>query len=118
MINGKTFAMFFNASPRRNWNTHKMLEAARAGAEAAGAETELVNLYDIKFPGCRSCFACKLKNAKTDGDTYQFTDYSRYDITLFDEAAKRAHRDAQFETDLAHARALGRRLVERAAAQA
>jgi len=59
MINGKTFAMFFNASPRKNWNTHKMLEAARAGAEAAGAET-----------------------------------------------------------DLAHARALGRRLVERAAAQA
>ena len=29
--------------------------------------TELVNLYDIKFPGCKSCFACKLKNAKTNG---------------------------------------------------
>ena len=67
MINGKTFAMFFNASPRKGWNTYKMLEAAKAGAEEAGAETELVNLYDIKFPGCKSCFACKLKNAKTDG---------------------------------------------------
>ena len=250
MIDNKPFAMFFNASPRKGWNTYKMLEAAKAGAEEAGAVTELVNLYDIKFPGCRSCFACKLKNAKTNGvcalrddlrpilerarqadvlvlgspiyfgyptgvyraflerlafpvysfgspiyfgyptgvyraflerlafpvysyhyengqplvcrdkvietaniftmnipekwldewkypqvlesntqtlktvfgaseslyacDTYQFTDYSRYDITLFDEAAKRAHRDAQFPLDLANARALGKRLVEKA----
>ena len=246
MIDNKPFAMFFNASPRKGWNTHKMLESAKAGAEEAGAVTELVNLYDIKFPGCRSCFACKLKNAKTNGvcalrddlrpilerarqadvlvlgspiyfgyptgvyraflerlafpvysyhyengqplvcrdkvietaniftmnipekwldvcrdkvietaniftmnipekwldewkyplvlesntqtlktvfgaseslyacDTYQFTDYSRYDITLFDEAAKRAHRDAQFPIDLANARALGKRLVEKA----
>ena len=67
MNDGKMFAMFFNASPRRGWNTAKMLEAAKAGAEEAGAETELVNLYDISFFGCKSCFACKLKNAKTDG---------------------------------------------------
>ena len=67
MIDNKPFAMFFNASPRKGWNTHKMLEAAKAGAEEAGAVTELVNLYDIKFPGCKSCFACKLKNAKTNG---------------------------------------------------
>ena len=26
----KMFAMFFNASPRRRWNTAKMLEAAKA----------------------------------------------------------------------------------------
>ena len=67
MIDNKPFAMFFNASPRKGWNTYKMLEAAKAGAEEAGATTELVNLYDIKFPGCKSCFACKLKNAKTNG---------------------------------------------------
>ena len=67
MKDGKIFAMFFNASPRKGWNTAKMLEAAKVGAEEAGAETELVNLYDISFPGCKSCFACKLKNAKTDG---------------------------------------------------
>ena len=40
--------------------------------------------------------------------------YSRYDITLFSEEEKRAHRDAQFPVDLANARALGRRLVEKA----
>ena len=51
-------------------------------------------------------------------NTYQFADYSRYDITLFDEAAKRAHRDAHFPIDLANARALGKRLVEKALANA
>ncbi len=221
MKEGKIFAMFFNAGPRKNWNTHKMLESARAGAEEAGAATELVNLYDFPFSGCKSCFACKLKNAKTNGvcalrdelrpvlerarqadvlvlgspiyfsyptgvyraflerlafpvysyhyedgkplvcrdkviqtaniftmncpekmmrdfnyptlleantqtlatvfgasetlyscNTYQFSDYSRYDVTLFSEEAKRAHRDEQFPKDLENARALGKRLVE------
>ena len=222
MLNNKPFAMFFNASPRKGWNTAKMLEAAKEGAVTADAETELVNLYDISFPGCKSCFACKLKNAKTNGvcalrdelrpvlerarqadvlvlgspiyfsyptgvyraflerltfpvysyhyedgkplvcrdkvietaniftmncseemmkdigyptlletntqtlaavfgasetlyacNTYQFADYSRYDMTIFTEEEKRAHRDAHFETDLANARALGKRLVEK-----
>lgn len=223
MKDGKIFAMFFNGSPRKGWNTFKMLEAAKAGAEKAGAETELVNLYNINFPGCKSCFACKLKNAKTEGvcilrdelrpvlerarqadilvlgspiyfsyptgvyraflerlafpvysyhyengkpvtardkvietaniftmncpeemmkkigdpaileentntlrsvfgacetvyafNTYQFADYSRYDITLFSEEAKRAYRDEHFGKDLENAKELGSRLVERA----
>ena len=54
------------------------------------------------------------KKGKLACDTYQFSDYSRYDMNLFDEAAKRAHRDAQFPIDLAAARALGKRLVEKA----
>ena len=58
MIGNKPFAMFFNGSPRKNWHTYKMLEAAKAGAEETGAVTGLVNLYDITFPGCKSCFAC------------------------------------------------------------
>ena len=29
MKDGKPFAMFFNASPRKGWNTYKMLEVAR-----------------------------------------------------------------------------------------
>ena len=63
----KPFDMFFNGSPRKNWNTAKVLQSAMKGAEAAGAETELVNLYELKFFGCKSCFACKIKNSKTDG---------------------------------------------------
>lgn len=216
-------AMFFNGSPRKSWNTAKMLAAAAEGAGVAGAETEIVNLYDFPFAGCKSCFACKLKNAKTNGvcairdalrpvlerareadvlvigspvyfsyptgvyrafferlafpvysyhyedgrplvcrdrtiqtaniftmncpremmekigyppilesntetlkavfgasetlyacNTYQFADYSRYDMNLFDEADKRKYRDAHFARDLAAARDLGRRLVEKA----
>ena len=130
MIDNKPFAMFFNASPRKGWNTHKMLEAAKAGAEEAGAVTELVNLYDIKFPGCKSCFACKLKNTQTLAavfgasetlyacNTYQFADYSRYCMTLFTEEEKRAYRDAHVNEDLANARTLGKRLVEKALANA
>ena len=32
MKDGKMFAMFFNASQRKGWNTSKMLEAAKTGA--------------------------------------------------------------------------------------
>ncbi len=60
-------ALFVNGSPRKNWNTHKMLEQAMQGASDAGAECELIHLYDYKFKGCVSCFACKVKNNKTNG---------------------------------------------------
>lgn len=48
-----------NGSPRKNWNTARLLEAALDGARAQGAETKLYHLYDYDFKGCRSCFACK-----------------------------------------------------------
>ena len=54
-------AMFFNGSPRKNFNTAQLLKKAMEGAEHAGAETELVHLYDYTYSGCRSCFACKRK---------------------------------------------------------
>lgn len=60
-------ALFINGSPRKNNNTAQMLIQAMQGAESMGAETELVHLYDIQFPGCKSCFACKIKNSKTNG---------------------------------------------------
>ena len=60
-------ALFVNGSPRKDWNTHKMLESAMEGAAEAGAKTELVHLYDSAFKGCVSCFACKVKNSKTNG---------------------------------------------------
>ena len=31
-------ALFVNGGPRKNWNTHKMLESAMKGAMNAGAE--------------------------------------------------------------------------------
>jgi multimeric flavodoxin WrbA len=40
-------------------------------------------------------------------DTLQVKDYSRYDMGYFDEAAKKAHREAQFPSDLAACFELG-----------
>ena len=48
-----------NGSARKSGNTAALLEAACEGARAAGAETELIDLYDVDFHGCRGCEACK-----------------------------------------------------------
>ena len=50
-----------NGSPRKNWNTDTLLKNALDGAAAAGAATEMVYLYDLKFRGCVSCLGCKLR---------------------------------------------------------
>lgn len=223
MENKTIKAVFVNGGPRKKRNTVQMLESAMKGAQEAGAEVEIINLYDIDFKGCKNCFACQLKNAKTDGvcairddlrpvleraceadvivigspvyfsyptgetrsflerlifpnftydydeqgnrrrpirekqtamiftmnipeeamaewkypvllgtcekqlrenfghsetlyacNTYQFTDYSRYAMTVFKEEDKRQHRDAHWQTDLQNAYELGKRLVEKA----
>lgn len=54
----------FNGSPRKEWNTATLLRHALQGAEAQGAETELIHLYDQTYTGCTSCFACKRKGRK------------------------------------------------------
>ncbi|MEE3348773.1 MAG: flavodoxin family protein [Candidatus Gastranaerophilaceae bacterium] len=59
--------IILNASPRKNFNTAKLLKNAQNGAESAGAVTEYFNLYDYNFLGCRSCFACQRKGSTTDG---------------------------------------------------
>lgn len=56
--------IIINASPRKNWNTAKLLKEAQKGAEAVGAETEYIDLFDYTFTGCRSCFACKRKDGE------------------------------------------------------
>ena len=59
--------IILNASPRKSWNTHKMCESFARGVAESGAEAEIINLYDVDFKGCRSCFACKLKGGKNFG---------------------------------------------------
>lgn len=56
-----------NGSPRKNWNTATLLNEALEGAASQGATTELVHLYDLKYKGCVSCFACKLNNGASYG---------------------------------------------------
>ncbi len=56
-----------NGSPRKNGNTGILLNKALEGAASNGAETELINLYDLNYKGCKSCFACKLINGNSYG---------------------------------------------------
>lgn len=57
----------FNGSPRKARNTATLLNKVLEGAKSQGAETELINLYDLNYKGCISCFACKMKDGKSYG---------------------------------------------------
>ncbi len=59
--------IILNGSPRRNFNTAKMLKEAQKGAESIGAEVEYINLYSLNYKGCMSCFACRRKGSTTNG---------------------------------------------------
>lgn len=48
-----------NGSPRKNWNTGTLLQAALDRAAEAGCETEFVQLSSVPLRGCSSCLACK-----------------------------------------------------------
>lgn len=52
-----------NGSPRKNKNTATLLQKALDGVKESQngkeIETEIINLYDLKYTGCKSCFACK-----------------------------------------------------------
>lgn len=56
-----------NGSPRKDWNTATLLKHAVNGAKSAGANTELIHLYDLNYKGCTSCFGCKLKGGSSIG---------------------------------------------------
>lgn len=59
--------MAVNGSARKSGNTATLLKKVLEGAVAAGAEVELVHLYDLEFKGCTSCFACKRIGGKSYG---------------------------------------------------
>ncbi len=56
-----------NGSPRKNFNTAKLLKEAARGAEESGAEVEFFHLYDLNYKGCISCLACKRKGVAQKG---------------------------------------------------
>lgn len=56
-----------NGSPRKEWNTATLLKNALEGAASKGAQTELIDLYDLEYKGCTSCFACKQIGGKSYG---------------------------------------------------
>ena len=70
----KFFAI--NGSPRPKCNTAQLLDKALEGVKSVfpDAETERINLYDFPFHGCKSCFACKIKDGKHYGRCVQKDD--------------------------------------------
>ena len=44
-----TKVMLINGSPRKDFNTAKLLKEAVRGATDAGAEAEIINLYDLNY---------------------------------------------------------------------
>jgi len=53
-----------NGSARKGWNTYLLLEKALEGAASKGAETEMVNLFDLDYKGCIGCLGCKRKGGE------------------------------------------------------
>ena len=79
-----------NGSPRKNQNTATLLQKAFDGVKESAkdkeVETKIINLYNLKFTGCISCFACKRLNGKSYGksavkdDIYEiFNEFSQAD---------------------------------------
>ena len=56
-----------NGSPRKQWNTARLLEKVVEGATSAGMNAKLVHIYDYDFKGCISCFACKRVGGTSHG---------------------------------------------------
>lgn len=65
-------------------------------------------LGDVQHELARLFGSCELLYVN---NTYQFNDYSRYDINMFPEEMKRKQRDEHFPVDLQNAYELGRQLA-------
>ncbi len=49
----------FNGSPRRGFNTEKLVQTVLEGAEQKGAETTMFNLASMNISACKGCLACR-----------------------------------------------------------
>lgn len=49
----------FTGSPRKNGNTGTLVKEVIRGAQDAGAETNIFNLYDMKIKPCEGCLICR-----------------------------------------------------------
>ena len=58
-----------NGSKREEGNTAQLLNRSLEAIKSVlqDAECEYINLYDIPFNGCKSCFACKRVNGRHYG---------------------------------------------------
>jgi multimeric flavodoxin WrbA len=69
-----------NGSPRRNGNTHQLLEAVLASLAEAGWDTEMVQVGGKSLHGCRACYRC-VKN-KDGRCSYDDDDFNKVFVKL------------------------------------
>lgn len=61
--------VIINGSPRRNGNTADLCRAFEDGLRSAAPDSDIerINLNDLNFRGCQSCFSCKRKGSNLYG---------------------------------------------------
>jgi multimeric flavodoxin WrbA len=70
---GKMLALAVNGSPRKEGNTWSMLNAVLEPLDAAGWQTELVQLGGKEIRGCIACYKCfQNRDARCSVDTDDF----------------------------------------------
>jgi multimeric flavodoxin WrbA len=89
-----------NASPRKNANTQTLVEAVLNGAAKKGAETRLVNLWEMEIHGCLGCEGCKKQLGhcvQKDDLSPLLRDLTEYDAIVLGTPVYWFHVSAQFK---------------------
>lgn len=104
---------FMNISYDNQSHTYFSGKISGAFIYTMNVQPEMAEMYNYIYK--MNDQLMQLLNGKTEylisGDTYQFTDYAKYEASNFDEAHKAKVRDEQFPIDLKNAFELGKRLV-------
>ncbi|WP_312423362.1 flavodoxin family protein [Anaerospora hongkongensis] len=61
----------FIGSPRKNGNTATLVKEVMRGAQDAGADTTIFNLYDMNIKPCQGCLVCRKTGYCTMQDDLQ-----------------------------------------------
>lgn len=109
-----------NGSPRKNWNTHILLQKALDGAVIYTMnvqEAMMTNIgYTARLEGYKSLLERVLLSPSRSlvvTETLQTEDYSKYHMSMFDEAQRRSRRQEIFPVDCDKAYALGAAMIAR-----
>lgn len=73
-----------SGSPREDGNTERYMNIVLEQCAAAGAETELIRVFDLSVKGCRACYGCVEKKACIWEDDFQqvFEKIKQADVLL------------------------------------
>lgn len=75
----------FVASPRKNGNTATLVDEIIRGAQDAGTQTTVLNLYDVNIKPCQGCLVCRKTGNCTMQDDFQniFKHIIEADVVVF-----------------------------------